>query len=701
MTGTAVRAVGSDLARVEGPAKVTGTATYATEQDGVQNVAYVWPVQATIAKGTVRRIDAASALAAPRVIAVLTADNAPRLQPHDDGELALLQSHQVAYRGQFIGAVVADSLPAARAAADLLQVEYAEAPHDVLLTADRPDLYAPDHVNPSFPTDTTDGDVDAAMSAAARTVDHVYTTPALHNNPMEPHATLASWAGDELTVYDSNQGSYAAQQTLAALFGLDPDTVHVINHHVGGGFGSKGTVRPNAVLAAMAARVTGRPATCALHRHHMFAVVGYRTPTVQRIRLAADPAGRLDAIGHEVVEQTSTVLEFAEQSAVATRMLYAAPNRLTSHRLARLDVPTPRWMRAPGECPGMFALESAMDELAIECGVDPIELRIRNEPAREPGSGKPWSSRGLVECLREGAERFGWAGRDPRPGTRIEGRWLLGYGVASSTYPAYASPATATARAQADGSFVVRIAATDLGTGARTVLAQIAADALRTAPELIRVDIGDSAYGQAGLAGGSMGTASWGWAVTKACADLREQVERLPAVPAQGVEVRADTKDDIAARTGYAFHGFGAQFAEVRVHRDTGEVRVPRLLGVFGIGQVINPRTARSQLIGGMTMGLSMALHEEGVLDPAFGDYVNHDLAEYHIACAADVIDIAAHWLDERDEHVNPMGAKGIGEIGIVGTAATVANAVQHATGVRIRDLPIRLDKLIGRLLTG
>ena len=698
MTQTDVRAVGSGLGRIEGPAKVTGQAKYATEQDDVQDVAYVWPVPATIAKGTIRRIDDAPIRAMAQVLAVLTPDNAPHLQPAEDGELAVLQSRTVSYRGQFVAAVVAQTLEIAREAAERLQVEYDVEPHDVELTQDHPTLYKPDKVNPSFPTDTEQGDVDEALGAAANLVDHTYTTPALHNNPMEPHATLASWDGDELTLYDSNQGAYSAQQTLAKLFGLDPAVVHVVSQHVGGGFGSKGTPRANAVLAVMAARMVRRPVKLALHRHHMFAVVGYRTPTIQRIRLGADAEGRLSAISHDVVEQTSTVMEFAEQTGLATRIMYAAPHRRTTHRLARLDMPTPRWMRAPGECPGMYALESAMDELAIECGLDPIELRIRNEPERDPESGKPWSSRSLVECLREGAQLFGWGDRDPRPGTRSDGDWLVGTGVAASTYPAYASPSTATARAAADGRFVVRIAAADIGTGARTALTQIAADALRVSTDFVRVEIGDSAFGQASLAGGSMGTASWGWAVTKACTELREKVERNGEVPVDGIEVQAETSAEIEARSGYKYQGFGAQFAEARVNIDTGEVRVPRLLGMFGVGRIINPRTARSQFIGGMTMGLSMALHEEGVLDLAFGDYVNHDLAEYHIAACADVTDIEAHWLDEHDERVNPMGSKGIGEIGIVGTAAAVANAVHHATAVRIRDLPIRLDKLLGRL---
>jgi xanthine dehydrogenase YagR molybdenum-binding subunit len=508
---------------------------------------------------------------------------------------------------------------------------------------------------------------------------------------MEPHATLAVWDGDGgVTLYDSNQGVQPVQQTVAKAFGLEPKQVRVISPHVGGGFGSKGTPRPNVILAAMAAKHAGRPAKVAVTRQQMFAVTGYRTPTIQRLRLGAGRDGRLTAIAHDVVEQTSTVAEFAEQTAVVTRMLYAAPNRRTSHRLARLDVPTPSWMRAPGECPGMYVLESAMDELARELDLDPIELRVRNEPELDPETGNPFSTRNLVACLREGAERFGWKS-EPRQ----EGRMLVGTGVAASTYPARRRPAQALARAEADGLFVVRLMASDIGTGARTALTQIAADALEVELGRVRVEIGDTSFPPAPLAGGSMALSSCGAAVVKACRMLHARLGgELP------VEVHADTAEDVEAmqREPLARHGFGAQFVEVRVDADTGEVRVPRALGVFACGRIVNATTARSQFIGGMTMGISMALLEESVMDGRFGDYVNHDLASYHVAVNADIPAIEVHWLDEVDEHVNPMGAKGIGEIGIVGTAAAVANAVFDATGVRVRDLPITPAKLVDRL---
>jgi xanthine dehydrogenase YagR molybdenum-binding subunit len=429
----------------------------------------------------------------------------------------------------------------------------------------------------------------------------------------------------------------------------------------------------------------------------MFAVVGHRTQSIQRIRLGAGHDGRLTAIGHDVVEYSSTLKEFAEQTAVATRHMYAAPNRRTTHRLARLDVPTPSWMRAPGECPGMFALESAMDEMATACGLDPIEFRIRNIPSTDPETGRPFSSHGLAECLREGASRFGWAGRDPSPGVRRDGPWLVGTGVAASTYPARAAPSRARAEVDDADRYEVSIDAVDLGTGARTALLLIAAEALGVPQEAIEVRIGDSAPPEAMIAGGSMGTASWSWAVIKACRALRERidVEHGGVVPPGGLTAEAATRSDVAALPDYARYSFGAQFAEVRVDVDTGEVRVPRLPGVFAAGRIVNPTTARSQLIGGMTMGLSMALFEESMIDPQFGDFPNHDLAGYHIAACADVQDVDATWIDEDEPHLGPAGAKGIGEVGIVGTAAAIASAVHHATGIRVRELPIRLDKLL------
>ncbi|TMC18068.1 MAG: xanthine dehydrogenase family protein molybdopterin-binding subunit [Chloroflexi bacterium] len=698
-----IRATGAPLNRLDGVQKVTGAATYAYEYP-VEGVTYVFPVQSTIARGRISSIETSAARALPGVIAVLTHENAPRIAPLDDQDLAVFQSDAVAYRGQFVAAVVAETLEIARQAASMVAVRYEEQPHDVELRADRSDLYKPEYVPqkaaPFYAADSAQGDVEAALAAAPVSLDHTYTTPAEHHNPLEPHTTLAIWSddgnGESVTVYDTCQGVDIRLNDIATAFGLSPERVRVIAPYVGGGFGSRGFTHPYAILAVMAARVAGRPAKLAQTRQQMFGPVGYRSPTIQRVRLGAGGDGQLTAIAHEVVAQTNALYEMTEPAAVATRTMYAAPNRRTTHRLARLDLPANSWMRAPGESPGMFALESAMDELAVACGLDPIELRVRNEPAVDPETGRPFSSRGLVACLREGAQRFGWAKRDLQPRTHRAGRWLVGTGVAASTYPAVQLPASAHVAVDAAGRYRVRIAAEDVGQGAWTVLTQIAADALEVPVEQVQLDIGDSALPQAFPAWGSTGTASWGWAIVDGAQKLRTRLrdEFGGVVPAAGLEADGAFNGNPEAQQ-FSMHAFGAQFAEVRVNEDTGEVRVPRLLGVFAAGHIVNPKTARSQFLGGMTWGLSMALHEESVLDPRFGDYVNHDFAEYHIATNADVGEIDVSWIEEDDPHVNPMGVKGIGELGIVGTAAAIANAVYHATGTRVRDLPITLDKLL------
>ncbi|GAA2624039.1 xanthine dehydrogenase family protein molybdopterin-binding subunit [Actinomadura fulvescens] len=678
------------LERVEARAKVTGAARYAVEYP-VENAANVVAVAATVARGEIESVGAEEVLALPGVLAVLSCENAPKLQSVDDAELEVFQSRRVAYRGQLVAAVVAESLETARAAAARLRIGYRAEDHHVLLE-DASD----DSDDSDFSVDIEQGDPETAFAGAAVSVDATYTTPAEHNNPMEPHATLAAWDGDELTVHDSNQGSTTVRDALAQIFDLDPARVHVVSPHVGGGFGSKGTPRPTVVLAAMAARAVGRPVKLAFTRQQMFPMTGYRTPTIQRVRLGADADGTLTTIVHEVTQQASTIRDFDEGATKPMRIMYRAPHRRAAHRLVRLDVPSPSWMRAPGECPGMWALESAMDELAVTTGIDPVELRVRNEPETSPEDGSPWSSRNLVACLREGAERFGWADRDPMPCARREGRTLVGTGVASATYPVNREPNEATARAEPDGRFTIRIAAADIGTGARTALTVIAAEALKAEPDRVTVEIGDSDLPRASLAGGSTGTMSWGTAVHRACEALLAELD-VP-VPPEGVEVTVGTEDELKAEEKYARHAFGAHFVEVSVDIDTGEIRVPRMLGVFAAGRIVNPVTARSQLLGGMIMGLGMALMEESTTDREFGGFLNHDLAQYHVPVCADVRGLEAVWLDEEDRHLNPMGAKGIGEIGIVGAAAAVANAVHHATGVRVRDLPITPSRLLPSL---
>lgn len=687
------RVMGTTVTRLDGPAKVTGTAPYAFEF-GVESPLYLHPVQATIAHGRITGMDTSAAQSVDGVTAVLTVFDAPKLADASNGDLAVLQDSAVHYRGQLIGGVIADSAETARHAASLVHVEYDEQSVDAELTVDHPKLYTPEQVNPDYAADTAEGDVEAALRDAAVVIDNTYTTPHEHNSPMEPHACIALWDNDELTLWDSTQGVHAAREEIATAFGLEPEKVRVIAKNVGGGFGSKGAPHSHNVLAVMAAqRLPGRHVKLALTRQQMFDVVGYRTPTIQHLRLGALPDGSLTAISHDAIEQTATVKEYAEQTATPTRMMYAAPNRKTSHKLAPLDVAVPFWMRAPGECPGMFALEVAMDELAVACDIDPIELRIRNEPPVDPETGNPWSNRRLIECLQTGAERFGWADRDPKPGNRCEGEWLIGSGVASAVYPAMLMPGNA-ARIEhtAPGRYVVQIGAVDIGTGAWTALAQIAADALGVELSAIELQIGDTALPSASVAGGSSGITSWGRAIVAAARAFRHDHGDHPEV---GVHTTADASDENDEAEKYGMYSFGAHFVEAKVSRFTGEVHVSRMLGVFSVGRVINPATLRSQLIGGMTMGVSMALHEDSVRDPRFGHIVTRDFASYHISSHADIPAIEAIALDDVDEHANPMGSRGAGEIGIVGSAAAVANAVFHATGVRVRDLPITCDALI------
>jgi xanthine dehydrogenase YagR molybdenum-binding subunit len=685
-------AIGAPLSRIEGPQKVMGTAPYAYEHH-VENPLYLYPLHSDIARGRVARMDASEAETLPGVIAVISHQNVPTLADTSDRELAILQSDEVAFRGQYVGAVVAETFEVARHAANLVRISYDEESHDATFTPDRDDLYTPGQLNAGFPTDTEEGDVDEAFSSAAVTLDETYTTPLEHNNPMEPHTTVAVSEGGYLTLYESTQGAHAVRRTIARVFGLDRERVRVVALHVGGGFGSKGLPHANTVLAVMAAQVVeGRPIKFALTRQQMFSCVGYRTPTVQRVRLGADEEGHLTATSHDVVEQTSKIKEFAEQTAYATRTMYSTEARRTTHRLAALDVSVPSWMRAPGEAPGMYALESAMDEMAIKCGLDPIEFRIRNEPDLDAETGLPYSSRNLVACLREGAERFGWEGRDPTPRARQEGQWLVGTGVASGIYPVFRMPGSKVRiRYEGDGRYTVEIGAVDIGTGTWTALTQISADALGVGVEDVNLRIGDTELPSASVAGGSSGITVWGSAILEAARAFRE---RHGDNPSEGDTAEAGTPDN--PDTGnYSMHAFAAYFAEARVDVDTGEARVPRMTGVFAVGNVINAKTARSQFIGGMTMGLSMALHEESLVDSRFGHVVNHDFAEYHIPTNADVGEMDVAWIDEHDPHVNPMGSKGIGEIGICGSPAAIANAVFHATGVRVRDLPITPDKLL------
>ncbi|MCX5044132.1 xanthine dehydrogenase family protein molybdopterin-binding subunit [Aldersonia sp. NBC_00410] len=694
---TATRIIGTPTERIDGPAKVAGTAPYAYEHD-VDRPAFLYPITATIARGTVAAMDTTAATELDGVLKVLTPWNSRGLTKDAEGEYVVLQGPDVAFRGQLIGAVVAQTPETARHAASLVRVEYNEMPHDTEFRVDHPDEFAPESVNGGYPTTSDQGDVEAALSQARRNddavVDEWYSTPEEHNNPMEPHTVVAHWDPDQplLTLHDSTQSSHSVAETVAKVLGLDRTQIRVVAPHVGGGFGSKGAPHAHDILAAMAAlAVPGRSIKFAVTRQQMFVFVGHRSPTSSHIRIAADGDGRITALWHDAYSRSSTVKEFAEQSAVSSRSMYSAPNRRTSHHISALDVPAPFWMRAPGEAPGMFAGEVAMDELAYATEIDPVELRMRNEPGVDPESGKPWSSRRLVDCLRTGARQFGWVADDRSPAQRREGQWLVGTGVASATYPHMVIPGSQVTIRFDAGRYRVAIGAADIGTGAWTTLTLIAADALECRIEQVTMEIGDSTLPMATVAGGSSGTSSWGAAIVTAAHRFREEHGHDPDDGAETTS--AATRNEELKRFVHA--SFGAHFAEVRVDADTGEIRIPRMLGVFSIGRVINPLTLRSQLIGGMTFGISMALHEESVRDPRFGHVVTQDLASYHVPVHADIVDVDATWLDDADERATPMGSRGAGEIGIVGSAAAVVNAIYHATGARIRDLPATADKVL------
>ncbi|MEU6847234.1 xanthine dehydrogenase family protein molybdopterin-binding subunit [Streptomyces sp. NPDC046716] len=693
-TTTGQRSVGSARTRIEGLEKVTGTARYASELPFTE-LAHGWLVLSTVARGRIREIGDEAVAAMPGVLAVLHHRNAPRVSIDYIGQLGapdpilgVFQDDRVPHAGWPVALVVAETSEQAREAAEALTVEYDTEPHDSVFRADHPAAYTPEAQTQAK------GDLEAELAASAVVLDASYTTPEQHHSAMEPHACTARWEDGRLEVVDSNQGSMWVADELAKLFSLDLSAVRVRSEHVGGAFGSKG-VRAHHVAAVMAATQLQRPVRVSMTRRQVFAATGYRSPTAQRMRLGAAPDGRLRAFGHEATSMTSNVKEFIESSAGYGRAMYAADAHHTVHRVVPVDVPTPTFMRAPGEAPGSFAVECALDELAEKLGMDPIALRVRNEPEVGPVSGLPFSSRNLLACFDEGARRFGWAGRDPRPRTRREGRWLIGTGVSASTFPSGVAPSTASVTAEQDGTFTVRITASDVGTGARTALSSIAADELDVTPDRVHVRIADSDFGPAWVSGGSMGTRSWGWAVMAAARELRETLPLAPGeIPEGGITVRTDTAGLVAELAQKERHSFGAQFAEVAVDVTTGEVRVRRLLGVFAAGRIINPLTARSQLTGGMTWGISMALHEEAVRDETSGGHVGADFAGYHFAANADIPAIEADWVEDPDP-TDPVGIKGIGEIGIVGTAAAIANAVYHATGVRHRDLPLRPDRIL------
>jgi xanthine dehydrogenase YagR molybdenum-binding subunit len=719
--------IGKPIDRVDGRLKVTGRATYAYEVQQPGPVAYGFIVEATIAKGTVAGIDVSAAERAPGVLLVLTHRNAPRQGawgPLDAPDRYARASPQLAddkvrHYGQAVAFVVAESFEEARAAARLVQVRYEPEPGNYELAASQSQAEKPTGED-GEEADSQVGDFEAAFASAPVTVDATYTTPHHIHAQMEPHAALACWDGDRVTVHCAAQLIESARQAVASTLQIPPDKVRIVSRYVGGGFGGKLPVHGEVMLSAMASRQLGRPVKTALTRQQMFHSTTHRSQTIQRVRLGATPDGLLTAIGHGTLSHSARFDNFYETASTQTRTLYAAPNRSTTHRSVKLDLPISDSTRAPGEAVGMLAIEQAMDELAEKLRLDPVELRLRNEPAMDPEKNIPFSTRQLVRCLKEGADRFGWQRRQAQPGAVREGRWSIGMGVAAATRTNYLMDAKCSIALDGQGVLTARMAMTDIGTGSYTVLTQVAAEMLGLPISSVRMELGDSDFPETPGSGGSWGAASAGSALYDACCNLRGQIARKLGTSEADVSFadgrataengRSKTLADLAGIQGlqadgeirkgdmakkYSQQAYGAHFAEVAVDVDTGEIRLRRMLGVFAAGRILNLKTATSQATGGMIWGVGSALHEEAVVDPRFGCFVNHDLAEYHVPAHADIPAIEAIFLEEVDDKTNPLKIKGVGELGICGAGAAVANAVYNATGVRIRDYPLTLDKLI------
>jgi xanthine dehydrogenase YagR molybdenum-binding subunit len=733
--------IGQPLTRRDGVLKVTGTARYAADHHP-PGMLYAVLAVSSIARGRVVFLDVAAAKAHAGVVEVMTPANKPALAQDPDEKsnpfmfrLDLLQNDRVRYANQPIAVVIAATLEAATEGAALLSPRYDTEPARVGLDANV--AFVPAVVGPGHPAAAHRGDVETGLAAAAKRIEATYETAPQYHNAMEPHAIVAAWNGDTLSVDTPSQGLALAQGRIAGLFGVSPDNVHIRSPFLGGGFGSKGMISGPQVLGIMAARMVGKPVKLVLRREQMFGPVGHRAETRQTLRLGADKDGKLTALDHRTKTTSSSFDDFFEPASDASHTLYASPAIATSHEAVRLDTGTPLFMRAPGEATGSIALESAIDEMAHACGMDPLAFRLQNYADVEPISGKPFSSKALRECYRQGAERFGWERRMLAPRQmRDRDGLLVGWGVGTATFPALMFDGHARAVLHQDGSGVMEIGAHEMGQGARTALAQIAADSLGLDIDQIDFRSGSSDLPDAGIAGGSAHTATAGVAIHNAganvitkLADLATNDDRSPLFGAgnAGViaragrllrrddESRSESYADILRRaalatiegqgasattmgvpSSYAMHAHGAVFAEVKVDPDLAQMRVTRLVGAFAAGRIINPRLVHSQLNGGMIWSVSFALHEQAIMDPRSGRPMNPNLAEYRIPVNADVPSLEAILVEEHDPHVNELGIKGVGEIGVTGTAGAIANAVWHATGVRVREFPITLDKLLG-----
>ncbi len=701
--------VGQAMNRIDGLLKVTGTATYATDY-AIKNMAYAVIFKSAIAAGKILDLDTSEAEKAAGVLAVITHKNAPKLNVN--GGIrggALLQSPNIEFHGQHIGLVIAETFEQARYAARLVKASYEKTDAKVDFEKHEKEAVVPKEKDKA---DVVRGDVETAFRNAEYKIEEIYDTPIEHHQPMEPHATIAFWEGEKVTLYNGSQIVNGAQNAAASTLNLKPENVRIVTPHIGGGFGSKGGQWANLILAAVAAKVVNRPVKLALTRQQMFNSVGLRQRNRQKIRLAATKDGKLTALAHETTTHCAINGEFVEPCGDCSKVMYDVPNSLISYRVVPMNIILPTYTRGPGKSTGSFALESAIDELAYQLKIDPIEFRLKNEPAKDPSNGKPWSSRAIVQCLKEGAKAFGWEKRKIEPRQNPQGNYLIGYGVAAGTYPARQRDTSATVKLTRNGSDVrssIELAASDLGTGTHTILAQTAADALGLPINKIGVRIGDSALPPAAGSVGSVGAASFANAVNDACMKITDELiaksgkqfftrptaaEMMVSENIGEFQTRVDAKPPADADK-YSSHSFNANFAEVWVNDSTGMVKVQRFVAVTGAGKILNPKTARSQIIGGNVWGIGMALTEESILDSRWGNFVTRSFADYHVPSNLDIGSIEPIFINEEDTIPNKLGIKGIGEIGIVGVAAAVANAVFNATGKRIRELPITPDKLI------
>jgi xanthine dehydrogenase YagR molybdenum-binding subunit len=686
--------IGQSHRRVDGRLKVTGQARYAAEH-AVPGCVHGVLVTSTIAAGRITHLDTQAAAQAPGVLAIVSHLNAPRVpgydQPQPDErvegqQLRVFFDAEIHYNNQPVALAIASTLEQAQYAASLVRVAYEQAVHQTDITQSLGRSYTPRRSE-----NYTRGQPQAYQAAPVQ-IAHEYQTPLQVHNPMEMHAAIAEWQGNQLTVWNKTQAPTLAQKDLMKLWNLPKESVRVHSPFVGGAFGGASRIWPPEMAAILGAKVVGRPVKVLNERANEFNMVGYRPRSVQRVALGAQADGTLVGVSHEAFGATSRYEQFTERTLHPTKSGYRCPNAELTYHLVPLDLSTPCWTRGPGETTGSFALESAMDELAYALQLDPLALRLKNFADLDPNGDRPWSTNYLRECYARGAEKFGWAKRKPEPAATRDGDWLVGQGMAMGIYKAVRAKASARARLLPDGTLLVQSATADVGPGTATIMTQIAADAFGTTPEKVRFELGDAAFPPAPGQFGSHTVASVGAAVYEACTALRQQVAQNPAAPAEVVR----EAPEVPEKGEKSSKSFGASFVEVRVHAHTGEVRVSRVVSAIDAGRIMNPQTARSQVYGAITWGLGLALMEDAVLDHRHGRITNHDLANYHVPVNADIppqIDVL--FIDKPDTYLDPMGAKGLGEIGIVGFCAAIANAVFHATGKRVRELPITPDKLL------